>query len=68
MTAPFFPDVPGELLRAAFERYHAAGLWSRTTAVSAAGFERLAYSLHMGGFIKRRATYKECVYNFGRRA
>jgi NitT/TauT family transport system substrate-binding protein len=68
LTAPFFPDVPGELLGAAFERYHAAGLWSRTTAVSQAGFERLAYSLHMGGFIRRRATYKECVYSFGRPA
>jgi NitT/TauT family transport system substrate-binding protein len=68
VTAPFFPDVPAELLRAALERYHAAGLWSRTTAISHAGFERLAYSLHMGGFIKRRATYKECVYSFGRPA
>jgi NitT/TauT family transport system substrate-binding protein len=68
VTAAFFPDVPAELFRASLERYHAAGLWSRTTAVSQAGFERLAYSLHQGGFIKRRATYKECVYSFGRPA
>jgi len=61
LTAPFFPDVPEELLRAALARYHAAGLWSRTTAVSKAGFERLAYSLHDGGFIAHRATYAECV-------
>jgi NitT/TauT family transport system substrate-binding protein len=67
VTASFFPDVPGELLRAALARYHAAGLWSRTTAVSKAGFERLAYSLHDGGFIARRATYVECVQDFGRR-
>jgi len=67
VTASFFPDVPGELLRAALARYHAAGLWSRTTAVSKAGFERLAYSLHDGGFIARRATYAECVQDFGRR-
>jgi len=65
VTASFFPDVPGELLRAALARYHAAGLWSRTTAVSKAGFERLAYSLHDGGFIARRATYAECVRHFG---
>jgi NitT/TauT family transport system substrate-binding protein len=65
-TAPFFADVPRELLRSALERYHAAGLWSRTTAVSEAGFARLAYSLHLGGFIARRATYKECVHDFGR--
>ena len=68
LTAPFFPDVPGELLRAALGRYHAADLWSGTTAVSEAGFERLAYSLHAGGFIARRATYAECVHDFGRHA
>src|SRR5258707_1374220 len=67
VTASFFPDVPQELLRSAFERYHRAGLWSRTTAVSKAGFERLAYSLHDGGFIARRATYADCVQDFGRR-
>jgi NitT/TauT family transport system substrate-binding protein len=65
LTAPFFPDVPGELLRAALARYHAAGVWSRTTAVSEAGFERLAHSLHAGGFIAHRATYAECVHDFG---
>jgi ABC-type nitrate/sulfonate/bicarbonate transport system substrate-binding protein len=68
VTASFFPDVPQDLLRSALERYHRAGLWSRTTAVSEAGFERLAYSLHAGGFIARRATYAECVHDFGRPA
>ena len=65
LTAPFFADVPPEMLRSALERYHRAGLWSRTTTVSRAGFDRLAYSLHDGGFIKRRATYADCVYDFG---
>ena len=68
VTASFFPDVPQDLLRSAFERYQRAGLWSRTTAVSKTGFERLAYSLHDGGFIARRATYAECVHAFGVRA
>src|SRR5207248_6074304 len=67
VTASFFPDVPQDLLRSAYERYHRAGLWSRTTAISKTGFERLAYSLHDGGFIARRATYAECVQDFGRR-
>lgn len=67
-TASFFPDVPRELLRAAFERYHRAGLWSRTTSVSKTGFDRLAYSMHDGGFIKRRAPYSECVTEFRRPA
>ena len=64
LTASFFPEVPKETLRAAFERYQRAGLWSRTTTVSKAGFERLAYSMHDGGFIKRRAPYAECVTDF----
>src|SRR5438093_608803 len=48
VTASFFPDVPQDLLRSAFERYHRAGLWSRATAVSKTGFERLAYTLQDG--------------------
>ena len=68
VTASFFPDVPQDLLRSAFERYQRAGLWSRTTAVSKPGFERLAYSLHDGGFIARRATYADCVRDFARSA
>jgi NitT/TauT family transport system substrate-binding protein len=68
VTASFFPDVPQDLLRSGFERYHRAGLWSRTTAVSEAGFDRLAYSMHAGGFIAHRATYAECVHDFGRPA
>lgn len=68
VTAPFFADVPHDLLRSALARYHAAGLWSRTTTVSDAGFERLAHSLHAGGFIARRATYAECVHDFGKPA
>ena len=64
VTASFFPDVPQELLRSAFERYQRAGLWSRTTTVNKAGFDRLAYSMHDGGFIKHRATYAECTQDF----
>ena len=68
VTASFFPDVPHELLRSAFERYYRADLWSRTTALSELGFERLAHSMHSGGFIARRTTYAECVQDFERRA
>src|SRR4051812_3125299 len=64
VTAAFFPDVPQDLLRAAFERYHRAGLWSRTTAVSEAGFERVAPNLHTGGFIAHPAPYSGCVCGF----
>ena len=63
-TASFFPDVPQELLASAFGRYERAGLWSHTPQVSKVGFERLAYSLHDGGFIKHRAAYADCVQDF----
>jgi len=68
VTASFFPDVPQDVLGPAFERYHRAGLWSRTTTVSEPGFERLAHSLQAGGFIARRAAYAECVCDFQRSA
>ena len=67
-TASFFPDVPQDVLRSALERYHRAGVWARTTTLSKPGFERLAHSLHAGGFIKRRGTYEECVHDFARPA
>ena len=68
VTAPFFADVPHALLRSALERYYRAGVWARTTTISKPGFERLAHSLHAGGFIKRRGTYDECVHDFARPA
>jgi len=64
VTAAFFRDVPPELFRAALARYHAAGIWSRSTLLSEPGFDRLAYSLHSSGFIARRGTYEECVRDF----
>lgn len=67
-TASYDPDVPVKVLRSGLERYQGFGLWSRTTRISEAGFERLALSLHSGGFIKRRASYQECVHDFGRTA
>jgi NitT/TauT family transport system substrate-binding protein len=65
VTASRFPDLPAEVLAAALARYHAAGIWSRDATVSEAGFERLAHSMQSGGFIAKRASYSECVENFG---
>jgi NitT/TauT family transport system substrate-binding protein len=64
VVAPFFPDVTAPLLRSAIERYVRDGIWSRETAVSEPGFERLAHSLEAGGFIQARAGYADCVHNF----
>ena len=61
VVAPYFGHVPRVDLVAAFTRYKAAGLWADTTALSRAGFERLAASLESGGFISRRPAYEDCV-------
>ena len=57
----FFPDVPKEILASSLSRYRDAGLWSRDTRMIPQGFERLAQSLHSGGFIARMPGYDECV-------
>jgi NitT/TauT family transport system substrate-binding protein len=67
VVAPLFPDLPKALLETAMERYHRAGLWSRGTEISRAGFDRLAYSLREGGFIGTAAAYADCVHDFGSR-
>jgi len=60
-VAPFYSDLPGEILARALARYRAAGLWARTPAVSRQGFARLADSLLSGGFISRTPIYEDCV-------
>src|SRR6478752_6876833 len=57
----FFPDVPKDILARSLDRYTQAGLWSRETKMIPQGFERLAQSLHSGGFIARMPSYDECV-------
>jgi NitT/TauT family transport system substrate-binding protein len=60
-VAPFFPDLPGDILAHALARYRAAALWARMPAVSRQGFARLADSLLSGGFIARTPIYEDCV-------
>lgn len=60
-VAPFYPDVPLDILASSLARYRDAGLWARTPEVSRQGFTRLADSLRSGGFISRMHTYEDCV-------
>jgi NitT/TauT family transport system substrate-binding protein len=64
LTAAFFPDVPPAYLLASIERYCRDGIWSRDTTISKSGFERLAHSLHAGGFIASPGDYASCVHRF----
>jgi NitT/TauT family transport system substrate-binding protein len=61
VAAPFYPDVPPDILERSLQRYRDAGLWSRTTEVSRAGFARLAESLRSGRFISHMPRYEDCV-------
>jgi NitT/TauT family transport system substrate-binding protein len=61
VVAPYYPDVPRELLASSLQRYRDANLWARTPEVSREGFARLADSLKSGGFVSRRHTYENCV-------
>jgi NitT/TauT family transport system substrate-binding protein len=60
-VASFFPDVPEALLARSLQRYLDAGLWSRDTAMSKQGFERLGLSFLTGGALKRAPVFEDCV-------
>jgi NitT/TauT family transport system substrate-binding protein len=60
-VAPYFPDVAPDLLADALRRYHEAGLWSATPAMSHAGFARLGESFVSGGALARPPSYEACV-------
>jgi NitT/TauT family transport system substrate-binding protein len=64
ITAAFFPEVPPAYFRLSIERYCRDGIWARDTDVSKVGFDRLAHSLHAGGFIASAGDYASCVHRF----
>jgi NitT/TauT family transport system substrate-binding protein len=61
LVAPFFADIPRDLLATALARYREAGIWSRAPDISREGFDRLAASLLSGRFIAQRPSYDDCV-------
>jgi len=60
-VAPFYPDVPPDLLTSSLGRYRDAGLWARSPDVSRPGFDRLAESLKSGELITHMHSYEDCV-------
>ncbi len=60
-VAPYYADVPREILSTSYQRYRDAGLWALTPDVSRQGFARLADSLKSGGFILQNHSYEDCV-------
>jgi NitT/TauT family transport system substrate-binding protein len=60
-VAPYFADVPKDLLAHSLQRYRDAGLWAREPAMSREGFERLGASFVSGGSLRRPPVYEQCV-------
>jgi len=61
VTAPYYPDVPHDILTSSLRRYRDAGIWASNPAMSRPGFLRLAESLVSGGFLSRMPSYEDCV-------
>src|ERR1700688_2046107 len=59
--APFFPNLPNELLVSSLQRYRDAGLWARSPVMSKQGFNRLGLSFVSGGLLQRPPVYEDCV-------
>ena len=60
LLAPYFPDLPRELIAACIDRYRALGLWDADPAILREGFTRLRDAMLSGGAIQRGASFEEC--------
>lgn len=61
---PYFAQLELVALTSAIDRYLKNQVWATTPEMSRAGFDRLADSLHSGGFIQTRILYDSCVKAF----
>ena len=64
IVQPYFAQLELVVLTSAIERYLKNQVWATTPEMSRAGFDRLADSLHSGGFIQTRILYDSCVKAF----
>jgi NitT/TauT family transport system substrate-binding protein len=61
LTAPFYPDIPRNILVSSLHRYGQSAIWARAPDISREGFRRLGECLVSGGFIARPPRYEDCV-------
>ncbi len=57
----FFPELSAQQLESALARYLNHGVWAKSPEMSKAGFDRLSYSLHSGGFIRTQIDFASCI-------
>ena len=65
LVTAYFPELTHQQLTSAATRYLERGVWSHSTSINRAGFERLSESFFRGGAIRAPANYESCVFNFG---
>jgi NitT/TauT family transport system substrate-binding protein len=61
---PYFAQLELDVLTSAIDRYLQNQVWATTPEMSRTGFDRLADSLHSGGFIQTRILHDACVKAF----
>lgn len=59
----FFPELDKGVLARSLGRYQLQEIWGSDPLLPEDGFDRLCRSLVSGGFIRRPASYRECVDN-----
>ncbi len=64
IVRPYFAQLELDVLTSAIDRYLQNQVWAIAPEISRAGFDRLADSLHSGGFIQTRVLYDSCVKSF----
>ena len=60
-VAPFFPQLPQDVLTGAIARYAGTGIWGHDPLLPPVGFTRLKIGMMSGGFISRDVPYEACV-------
>ncbi len=62
-VAPYFPDLPLPLLKAALARYKAQGMWTPDPFYPEEAFLRLEHAMFTGGAITRKPGFSATVDN-----
>jgi hypothetical protein len=61
--APFFPEIPSDVLTLSCNRYKSLGIWGEDTVLPRAGYDRLRASLVSGAFVNPGTPFEVAVEN-----
>ncbi len=60
-SAPFFPDLPVDLLRDSISQYRANNTWPRNSLITPESFNAMRDILIDGGLVRERHSYERLV-------